>query len=94
MQCDPRLATSEAFDGRVRGLHRRRSYLAEEKAAAVAWEAEVLPSKYADELVQLPPHKQISPDPSTWVCEESGMRENLWLNLSDGHIGSGRRQSE
>ena len=63
-----------------------------DKAAAVAWEAEqVKPSKYALELVQLPPHKKINPDPSTWVCEESGARENLWLNLSDGHIGSGRR---
>ena len=62
------------------------------KESAVAWEAETLPSKYAEELVQLPPHKKISPDPAAWVCEESGMRENLWLNLSDGHIGSGRRQ--
>jgi len=68
------------------------SHLAEDKVAAIAWEAEVLPSKYAEDLIQLPPHKKISPDPSTWVCEESGMRENLWLNLSDGHIGSGRRQ--
>ena len=42
--------------------------------------------------MQLPAHKKISPDPKEWVCEESGMRENLWLNLSDGHIGSGRRQ--
>ena len=25
-----------------------------------------------------------------WKCEESGLQENLWLNLSTGHIGSGR----
>jgi ubiquitin carboxyl-terminal hydrolase 5/13 len=68
------------------------SHLAQESNAAVAWEIETKPSKYADELIQLPAHKKISPDPKEWVCEESGMRENLWLNLSDGHIGSGRRQ--
>ena len=69
-----------------------KSHLTEAGNAAVAWEVDIKPSKYADGLVQLPPHKKISPDPADWVCEESGMRENLWLNLSDGHIGSGRRQ--
>ena len=29
-------------------------------------------------------------DPSKWACEESGLTEGLWLNLSDGYIGSGR----
>jgi len=48
-------------------------------------------SKYADGLVQLDNGVKISPDASTWACAESGMKENLWLNLSDGHIGSGRR---
>jgi len=67
------------------------SVLAEDKAAAVAWEAEVKESKYAADLVQLPPTKPISANPADWVCEESGLKENLWLNLSDGHIGSGRR---
>ena len=33
----------------------------------------------------------INPDPSTWACAESGMTENLWLNLGTGHIGSGRK---
>ena len=32
-------------------------------------------------------------DSSQWRCEESGLTEGLWLNLSDGHIGSGRRES-
>ena len=76
----------------VTALINKTSANAEQKEAAIGWEHEIKPSKYADGLVQLPPHKAISPDPSTWVCEESGMRENLWLNLSDGHIGSGRRQ--
>ena len=68
------------------------SVLAEEKVAAVAWEDEVKESKYAADLVQLPPTKPISANPADWACEESGMKENLWLNLSDGHIGSGRQQ--
>ena len=70
------------------------SCLGEEQQKTMAWEEEpAKPSKYANDLVQLPVgDAKISPDPSTWVCAESGMRENLWLNLSDGHIGSGRRQ--
>eukprot|EP00945_MAST-04E_sp_MAST-4E-sp1_P007264 g7264.t1 len=48
-------------------------------------------SKYAENLVQEDNGKKISPDPKDWKCEESGMTENLWLNLSDGYIGSGRR---
>eukprot|EP01062_Namystynia_karyoxenos_P052127 TRINITY_DN4141_c4_g1_i1.p1 TRINITY_DN4141_c4_g1~~TRINITY_DN4141_c4_g1_i1.p1 ORF type:complete len:868 (+),score=375.79 TRINITY_DN4141_c4_g1_i1:93-2606(+) len=58
-----------------------------------AWEVEeAKPSKYADSLEQLPDAPKISPDPSQWVCAESGATTNLWLNLSTGHIGSGRRQ--
>ncbi|CAL6422145.1 unnamed protein product [Bathycoccus prasinos] len=34
---------------------------------------------------------RISPDPKTWKCFETGETTNLWLNLSDGVIGSGRR---
>ena len=26
-----------------------------------------------------------------WQCEKSGDNENLWLNLSDGFIGGGRK---
>merc|ERR1719316_160235 len=48
-------------------------------------------SKYADNLVQLPANKKISPNPKDWVCEKSGDTQNLWLNLSDGHIGGGRK---
>ena len=29
---------------------------------------------------------------ASWACEDSGIKEGLWLNLSDGYIGSGRRQ--
>eukprot|EP00930_Biecheleria_cincta_P037688 TRINITY_DN25895_c0_g2_i1.p1 TRINITY_DN25895_c0_g2~~TRINITY_DN25895_c0_g2_i1.p1 ORF type:complete len:884 (+),score=181.95 TRINITY_DN25895_c0_g2_i1:95-2653(+) len=57
------------------------------------WDAEeeVKESKYYKELVQLPPTRKISPHPKDWKCEVSGDTQNLWLNLSDGHIGGGRK---
>jgi ubiquitin carboxyl-terminal hydrolase 5/13 len=33
----------------------------------------------------------IDPNPSAWKCQKSGDNENLWLNLSDGYIGGGRK---
>lgn len=41
-------------------------------------------SKYADQLEHVDTGRKISADPKTWVCEDSGMTENLWLNLSTG----------
>ena len=54
-----------------------------------SWDAsnEVAVSKYAANLIQQPCTRKISQDPSTWQCEMSGERENLWLNLSTGYIG-------
>ncbi len=54
------------------------------------WEEERRVSKYADALPQLHTGRNISPVPKDWTCDESGTVENLWLNLSTGHIGSGR----
>ncbi len=54
------------------------------------WEEERRVSKYAAGLEQLDTGRRISPDPSTWKCDETGVSENLWLNLSTGFIGSGR----
>ncbi len=34
---------------------------------------------------------QIPVDPAKWACDETGVSENLWLNLSTGSIGSGRQ---
>jgi ubiquitin carboxyl-terminal hydrolase 5/13 len=51
-------------------------------------------SKYAEHLIQLDNGKKISPNPKDWKCEDSGLTENLWLNLSTGYIGSGRRQPD
>lgn len=47
-------------------------------------------SKYARTLEQLPPARKISPHPNDWVCDSTGVTDNLWLNLSTGNIGSGR----
>ncbi|CAJ1402872.1 unnamed protein product [Effrenium voratum] len=59
------------------------------------WEEEVKESKYFKDLVQLPATKKISPSPKagrvSHRCEKSGDTQNLWLNLSDGFIGGGRR---
>jgi len=63
-----------------------------DQAQVGAWEETVQVSKYAKDLVQ-EEGVRISADPSTWVCADSGLRENLWLNLSDGYIGSGRAQA-
>ena len=51
-------------------------------------------SKYADALPQVRGDRsRLSPDPKTWRCEFSGETENLWLNLSTGHVGGGRDSS-
>ena len=48
-------------------------------------------SKYAYDLEQLNNNKKISNDPKTWHCELNGDTNNLWLNLSTGYIGGGRK---
>lgn len=60
--------------------------------AVAQWEDdEVTESKHYKDLVQLPASRKISPNPKDWVCEKSGDTQNLWLNLSDGFIGGGRK---
>jgi ubiquitin carboxyl-terminal hydrolase 5/13 len=58
------------------------------------WQADldIIESKHAANLPQLDNGKKISNDPSTWRCEMSGETNNLWLNLSTGYIGGGRKQ--
>ena len=68
------------------------SDLSEDEAQVLAWEEKRPVTKYADSLVQLDNGKKIAADPATWQCQESGHKEGLWLNLSDGYIGSGRAQ--
>eukprot|EP00980_Cylindrotheca_fusiformis_P017204 scaffold5296_cov215-Cylindrotheca_fusiformis.AAC.7 len=58
-----------------------------------AWEdnEEIPVTKYATDLPFVDNGVTISPDPKSWKCEKSGDTENLWLNLSDGFIGGGRK---
>ena len=65
------------------------SVTAQETVAA--WEEERRVSKYADTIEQLDTGRKISANPKDWRCDDTGATENLWLNLSTGHIGSGRR---
>lgn len=59
-----------------------------------SWDAdnEKFVSKYAASLVQQNPSgKKIPQDAKLWKDEATGATENLWLNLSTGFIGGGRR---
>jgi len=58
-----------------------------------AWQDdEVVPTtKYYKDLPFVDNGVQISPDPKSWKCQKRGDTENLWLNLSDGFIGGGRK---
>mmetsp|Transcript_2922 Transcript_2922/g.4487 ORF Transcript_2922/g.4487 Transcript_2922/m.4487 type:complete len:837 (+) Transcript_2922:95-2605(+) len=56
-------------------------------------EEEVKESKFAKDLVQLDNGKKIPNDHEKWACEDSGLKKNLWLNLSTGYIGSGRKET-
>ncbi|KAL7542759.1 hypothetical protein ACHAXR_012827 [Thalassiosira sp. AJA248-18] len=64
------------------------------KQDLTAWELDDEPkpvSKYAESLPFVENGVKVSPNPSDWKCEKSGDTENLWLNLSDGFIGGGRK---
>ncbi|MEW5315258.1 MAG: hypothetical protein WDW38_006701 [Sanguina aurantia] len=63
---------------------------ATQQDAEAVWEEERKVSKYAGGLVQLHTGRKVSPHPKDWTCDESGLAENLWLNLHTGFIGSGR----
>jgi ubiquitin carboxyl-terminal hydrolase 5/13 len=59
-----------------------------------SWDAdnEKFVSRYAATLEQVnPTGKKIPQDPKQWRDEATGDTENLWLNLSTGYIGGGRK---
>ncbi len=59
-----------------------------------AWDAdqEKIISKYSENLSQInPSEKKISQYPRDWKDEASDATDNLWLNLSTGYIGGGRK---
>lgn len=58
------------------------------------WEADNIKivSKYVENVKQFnPTNKRIPQDPKLWKDEASDATENLWLNLSTGYIGGGRK---
>jgi len=58
------------------------------------WELDDEPkpiSKYCDDLPFIDNGVKISAQSSDWKCQMSGDTENIWLNLSDGYIGGGRK---
>ncbi|RMX64099.1 hypothetical protein DD238_006908 [Peronospora effusa] len=57
-----------------------------------SWQEELMPTKYAEHLKQVPSPPYIVSKPSAWKCQafDCDKCENLWLNLSDGYIGCGR----
>ncbi|KAL3908136.1 MAG: hypothetical protein SGILL_008598, partial [Bacillariaceae sp.] len=61
------------------------------KAWALDTDETVIISKYAHDLPFVDNAVMIDPNPTSWKCEKSGATENLWLNLSDGFIGGGRK---
>jgi len=65
-----------------------------EKAEAVkAWvnDTSVFSSQYSENLIQFEPTRNLGS--GNWTCDVcgGGATTNLWLNLTDGHIGCGRR---
>lgn len=66
------------------------------KEEVMSWNAEnVLPSAYAESIIQLDSTRKISPT-GPWNCDVPGCekKENLWLNLTDGFIGCGRKYAD
>jgi ubiquitin carboxyl-terminal hydrolase 5/13 len=56
------------------------------------WQDDPIPeSKFCYTIPFIDNGVTISPDHTTWKCEKTGEIENLWLNLSDGYIGGGRK---
>lgn len=63
-----------------------------DNANNVAWEDELIVTKHADDLPLNPNFLKCSPNVSEWKCMVCGRTDNLWMNLSDGFIGCGRKQ--
>ncbi|XP_067648406.1 ubiquitin carboxyl-terminal hydrolase 5 [Eurosta solidaginis] len=62
----------------------------EKQVLTGTWDGEVRQvSKYSDTLLQLDNGKRIPP--SGWKCEKCDLKNNLWLNLTDGSILCGRK---
>lgn len=60
--------------------------------AVSGWEDKPEVTRFFEALPQLTDAPKVSPNPKDWVCGSCDKTENLWLNLSDGFIGCGRKQ--
>ncbi|CAF3373949.1 unnamed protein product [Rotaria sp. Silwood1] len=67
------------------------AFLKEERAAMNAtWNGEIRQiTKHAETLEQLNNERKIPPN--GWKCEQCDLKDNLWLNLTDGSILCGRK---
>ena len=67
------------------------AFMKEERASLNAtWNGEVRRvTKHADTLQQLDNGRKIPPN--GWKCEQCDLKDNLWLNLTDGSILCGRK---
>lgn len=72
-------------------LHAGMTTQQEVKAWQLDSDEPIIVSKYAADLPFVDNGVMIDPNPASWKCEKTGATENLWLNLSDGFIGGGRK---
>ncbi|PFH34670.1 hypothetical protein BESB_067030 [Besnoitia besnoiti] len=70
-------------------IEHRSTGAAASSAGLGAWEEEIKASKYASNLQQVADAPRVGP--TDWRCADCGATANLWLNLSDGYIGCGRK---
>eukprot|EP01130_Rhizamoeba_saxonica_P009227 TRINITY_DN3751_c0_g1_i1.p1 TRINITY_DN3751_c0_g1~~TRINITY_DN3751_c0_g1_i1.p1 ORF type:complete len:786 (+),score=223.03 TRINITY_DN3751_c0_g1_i1:22-2379(+) len=61
----------------------------ENDANSAAWVEQLNESRFYENLEQVENPPKIPP--SGWKCAACDLKENLWLNLSTGYIGCGRR---
>jgi len=57
-----------------------------------SWQETREVTRFFESLIQLPDAPKVSPNPKDWQCQSCDVKENLWLNLSDGFIGCSRKQ--
>jgi ubiquitin carboxyl-terminal hydrolase 5/13 len=71
------------FDGQVQSLAAAESPF--KKSAAIAWELEIFPCEHTLTVVQSPVNKDLS------KCASCDLSTNLWLCLTCGNTGCGRK---
>jgi ubiquitin carboxyl-terminal hydrolase 5/13 len=74
-------------------IHHAGTTLQQEVQAWALDQSEIPVSRYAADLPFVDNGVTISPDPSTWLCQKYNVAtdQGVWLNLSDGFMGGGRK---